>query len=61
MCRMLLLQCGAVCHGVLQRVIGFRHKCDVLCTVVAVCCTVLQCIVVCCSVLQCVIDFRKWM
>ena len=35
-----VLQCVAVCCGVLQ--------------CVAVCCNVLQCVVVCCSVLQCV-------
>ena len=36
---MCVLQCGAVCCSVVQRV--------------AACCNVLQCVAVCCSVLQC--------
>jgi len=47
-----VLQCVALCCGVLQGVVAC---CRVLQCVacVAVCCSVLQCVAVCCSVLQC--------
>ena len=44
-----MLQCVAVCCGVLQCV----AVCFSVLRCVAVCCSVLQCVALCCSVLQC--------
>ena len=53
-----VLQCSAVCCSFLQCVVvccvWIRTSSLLSSSIVAVCCSVLQCVAVCCSVLQCV-------
>jgi len=62
-----LLQCVAVCCGVMQCVVvqmNVNLHNSVCCSVlqcVAVCCSVWQCAAVCCSVLQCIAVCCKMM
>jgi len=55
------IECDAVCFSVLQCVavccivlLGSSRSLYVRSRIVAVCCSVLQCVAVCCGVLQCV-------
>ena len=52
-----MLQCVAVCCGVLQQVVESRSTELSVCVIV--CYSVLQCVAVCCSVLQQVVESRS--